>query len=67
MSDKDDVAAVMGERGTDIEGPDSVVIPRLALEWRVVGHHELAWGKERVGREVDRRTVENVPCRQRRI
>ena len=29
--DKDSVAAIMGERGRDVESPDTVVRPRLAL------------------------------------
>jgi hypothetical protein len=42
--DKDNVTAIVRERGRDIKGPDPVVSPRLALERRVVDDHELVGG-----------------------
>jgi hypothetical protein len=33
-----------GERGEDVENPDAVMVPRLALGGRVVYHHELSGG-----------------------
>ena len=65
--DKDNVTAVVGEGGTDIKGTDTVVVPRLALKRRVVGHHKLTGRVKRVGREINGRTVKTVPRRHRRI
>jgi hypothetical protein len=65
--DKDRVAAIVGERWRDIEGPDTVVRPRLALERRVVDDHELTGGVDGVGGKIHGRAVEPVPGRQGRI
>ena len=66
--DEDNVTAVVGEGGTDdVEGPDTMMVPRLASQGGVVGHHKLTGGMEGVGGEVDGRTVQTVPRRQRRV
>ena len=65
--DKDNVTAVVGEGRTDVEGPDTMMVPRLASQRGVVGHHKLTGRMEGVGGEVDGRTVQTVPRRQRRV
>ncbi len=65
--DKDSVAAIVRERGRDIESPDTVVSPRPALKRRVVDDHELTGGVDGVGGEIHGRAVEPVPGRHGRI
>ena len=65
--DKDNVTAVVGEGRTDVKGPDTMMVPRLASQGGVVGHHKLTGRMEEVGGEVDGRTVQTVPRRQRRV
>ena len=65
--DKNNVTAIVRERGRDVKGPDTVVSPRLALKRRVVDDHELAGGVEWVGGKIYGRAVKPVPGRQGRI
>ncbi len=65
--DKDNVTAIVRERGRDIKSLDTVVSPRLALERRVVDDHELTGGVDGVGGKIHGRAVEPVPGRQGRI
>jgi hypothetical protein len=65
--DKDNVTAIVRERGRDIKGPDPVVSPRLALERRVVDDHELTRGVDGACGKIHGRAVEPVPGRQGRI
>ena len=65
--DEDNVTTVVGEGGTDVEGPDTMMVLRLASQGGVVGHHKLTGGMEGVGGEVDGQTVQTVPRRQRRV
>ena len=53
LGDKDVVAAIMEEREGDVKTSDAVMIPRLALCRRVVYHHELSGGVDRVGGKVE--------------
>ncbi len=57
LGDKDVVAAIVEEKGGDLKPPDAVMVPRLALCRRVVDHHELSGGGNRVGREIHGRAV----------
>ena len=65
--DKDNVTAIVRERGIDVKGPDTVVSPRLALKRRVVDDHELAGWVEGVGGKIYWRAVKPVPGIQGRI
>ena len=67
LGDKDVVAAIMEERGGDVKTSDAVMIPRLALCRRVVYHHELSGGVDRVGREIHGRAVEPVSGGEGRV
>jgi hypothetical protein len=40
------VATIVKERGGDVETPNAVMVPRLALIGRVVDHHKLSGGVE---------------------
>ncbi len=60
--DEDGVATIVGESGTEVERTNAVVVPRLALVWRVVDHHELAGRVNGVSHEIYGRTVETVSC-----
>jgi hypothetical protein len=67
LGDKDVVTAIMEERGGDVETSDAVMVPRLALCGRVVYHHELSGGVDRVGRKIHGRAVQPVPGGEGRV
>jgi hypothetical protein len=49
------MASIVKERRGDVEAPNAVMVPRLALSGRVVDHHKLSggggWGGPRNPRE----------------
>jgi hypothetical protein len=57
LGDNDVVATIVEERGGDVKTLDVVMVPRLALGGRVVYHHELSGGVDRVGRKIHGRAV----------
>ncbi len=57
LGDKDMVATIVKERRGDVESPNAVMVPRLALNGRVVDHHKLSGWVDGVGREIHGRPV----------
>ena len=57
LGDKNMMATIVKERRGDVEAPNAVMVPRLALSGRVVDHHKLSGGVKGVGREIHGRPV----------
>jgi hypothetical protein len=67
LGDKDMVATIVKEGRGDVETPNAVMIPRLALRGRVVDHYKLSGGVDAVCREIHGRPVEAVPGGEGRV
>ena len=57
LGDKDMVATIVKVGRGDVEPPNAVMVPRLALRGRVVDHHKLSGGVDEMGREIHGRPV----------
>ncbi len=57
LGNKNMMATIVKKRRGDVETPNAVMVPRLALSGRVVDHHKLSGGVDGMGREIHGRPV----------